>query len=324
MNILNIEPICYNDEAKALLDELGKVNYQTVKSEKHLGDLLTEKSYDVLMVGLGVYISQKILKAAKDLKWIVTPTTGLTHIDLDAAKGAGIEVVSLKGETDFLETIHTTAEHCWGLLLSLVRFIPKAHSDIVEGGYWRRSQFLGRELSGKTLGIIGCGRLGRKVATYGLAFGMNVSAYEISDESKNKSPKGVQFISLDSLLANSDIVSLHIPCNKRTEGFFSRDCIEKMKEKSFFINTARGELVDENALYDAVEIGKISGVALDVLQDDSSWTDRIPEDNKWLSLVKKGKNILLTPHIGGYSQEPVEKTRFYVAKKLLKNIENTK
>ncbi len=319
MKILNIEPACYNEQARGLLEKLSEIDYEECRDPEQLKELLSQKEYDVLMLGLGIFIGSDILAQGQHLKWIVTPTTGLTHIDLASARKQGIEVVSLKGEYEFLENIHATAEHCWALLLSLVRYLPRAHQDVLDG-YWRRTPFLGKELKGKTLGIIGCGRLGRKVASFGLTFGMNVCACEISEESKRKTASSVEFVSIDYLLEHSDVVSLHLPCDEQTKGFFKRELIRQMKPGSYFINTARGELVDEVALLEALRSGQILGAGLDVLDDDASWGEKVSNTNPLLEFAREGGNVLLTPHIGGYSQEPVEATRLFVTEKLLEKL----
>ena len=176
--------------------------------------------YEVLVVRLGLQVDRQVLAAGKALRLVGTPTTGLDHIDLQAAQERGIAVLSLKGERLFLEQVYATAEHTFALLLSLVRRIPAAF-EAVKGYEWRRDLYRGSELSGKALGIVGCGRLGAMVARYGAAFGMRVLVY---DPYQPRLPEGaVACATLAELLAKSDVVCLHVPLNSETEGMLSAE-----------------------------------------------------------------------------------------------------
>src|SRR6185312_4409684 len=160
-----------------------------------------------------------VMDAGKRLRAIVTATTGLDHIDLDEAKRRGIAVLSLRGETEFLESVTATAEHTWGLLLALVRKVAPAFDDIRKGN-WQRDNFVGCTLSGRTLGVVGYGRLGRMVARYGQAFGMNVI---VNDIAPARLDAGIRSCSLAELLGNSDAVSLHVPLNDTTRGMIGKN-----------------------------------------------------------------------------------------------------
>ena len=280
------------------------------------------KGYTAIFVRLGMEIGADVFSAGGgDLRWIVTPTTGLGHIDMTEAARRRIKVLSLKGETAFLKTISSTAELTWGLLLSLIRRIPTAHGDVLQGR-WRRDPFQGRELAGKTLGIIGLGRLGVMVEGYGHAFGMKVIACDERDSVfANFSKTRVEQKCLDDLLLESDVVSLHLPLEERNIGFLNAKRMASMKPGAFFVNTSRGELVDETALLQALKEGTLAGAALDVLCEDSRWDRGVPEDHSLVKYARNHSNLLLTPHIGGYSSDAISKTRAYMVEKFCEQLD---
>lgn len=175
MRILNLEPDNYNPAARSILSKLGKVTNGPFKRAELKREI---EKYDILIVRLGHKIDKEILNNAARLKAIVSATTGLNHIDLKEAEMRNIAVLSLKGEREFLDQIYATAEHTIGLILSLLRNIPAACEEARKGN-WNRDAFRGVELHGKTLGIIGYGRLGSKVAHYAQGFGMRVIANDI-------------------------------------------------------------------------------------------------------------------------------------------------
>src|SRR5688572_8438072 len=176
-------------------------------------------SYDVFMVRLQTRITGNVIASCPSLQAIITPTTGLDHIDLAAAEDHRIKVFCLRGETEFLNTITSTAEHTWALVLCLVRRIVPAHQGVC-GNQWQQDQFRSFELSGKTLGIVGLGRLGTMVARYGLGFGMRVLFYDPYQTVYPAGPKPV--MSLDALLAASNVITVHVPLNADTTGLIGR------------------------------------------------------------------------------------------------------
>ncbi len=315
MKILNIEPVGYSKKAKVELEKLGELTEATPTREE-LIQLIPE--YDVLIVRLAHKIDRKIIEAARLLKVIVTATTGLNHIDLNAAEQHGIKILSLRGETSFLQKITSTAELTMGLILSLTRKIPQAHQHVLSTG-WDRDSFKGHELRNKTLGIVGFGRLGRIVARYGKAFFMNVVA---TDPFVNSAPHWVRLVELEELLATSDIISLHVNLSEKTRNFFGREQFQLIKKKAIFINTSRGELVDESALIEALESGQISGAGIDVLTGETSGSSHWLQESSLWKYAKKHNNIILTPHIGGATYEAMEETELFMVNKLKTFLEN--
>jgi D-3-phosphoglycerate dehydrogenase len=266
---------------------------------------------EVLWTRLRHRVDARLMSAAPSLQIIATPTTGLAHIDTDEARRRGIEVISLRGESDFLGTIRATAEHTVALMLALLRHLPAAAWHAREGG-WNRDLFQGVELFGKTVGIVGYGRLGRIVARYLRAFEVRILATD-----PNVDPaaveEGVTLVPPELLLAESDIVTLHVNLCRETQRFFGRRQFESMKPGSWFVNTARGELVDEQALLTSLRSGRLSGAAIDVLcAEDSSGMDSHP----LVQYARTNPNVVITPHLGGCTEESMQKTELFLARKV--------
>lgn len=309
LRILNTECGRFSDAATKEIEKLGDVTNVEADRDylfKNIAD------YEVMVICIKNTIDRELLGLAKKLKVIVTPTTGVNHIDIIAAKEYKIKILSLKGEMKFLRTVSATAEHSWGLLLCLQRKICLAHNHVLNG-FWNRNIFYGNELRDKVLGIIGFGRLGQIVSEYGKSFGMKVITYEINEFCEIS---GVSNVSLDELLSESDVVTLHIPLDETTIGFFDIDKFKKLKKKPFFVNTSRGEVVDESAMIYALENDMIKGAALDVLADETSTTNDWLEQSLLWKYAQENNNLLLTPHIAGVTTESVEKTNLFIIKKL--------
>ncbi len=307
--ILNAEPAEYTDRARNILNEFGEL-YEEACDRARLLELVPE--FDVLIVRLGHCIDSELFDRAKKLKAVVTATTGLNHIDLESASAHGVEVLSLKGERAFLDTITATAELTWGLILSLARRLPGANNHVLKG-LWNRDILKGNELRNKTLAIVGYGRLGSIVAEYGRVFRMNVMTVE---PYKRDIPEWIRRASIDDVLKEADIVSLHVNLDEKTKGFFGREEFSSMKKGSFFINTSRGELVSDHALYEALESGRLGGAALDVLQGETSGNPDWLTNNLLWKYAQSHDNLILTPHIGGATVESMADTELFMAHKL--------
>lgn len=318
MRVLHVEPLRYGAELRARLAEVGRVDYVECATHGEYLEALAAAPYEAVFVRLGLATDARALAAAPALRYVVTPTTGLDHIDVAAAEARGVTVISLRGETEFLSTIKSTAEHTWALLLALVRKLPAAVAD-VQGGRWRREPFLADELDGKVLGILGYGRLGKIVAGYGVAFGMRVLANDIDVDAFAGAPEQVEVVSLERLLTESDVVSVHLPLDASTCGFLSAERLAAMKPGAFLVNTARGELVDEGALLAALEAGKLAGAALDVLAGDGGWgEDALPTDHGLVRFARQHENLLISPHVGGYGLASINRTRGFVTEGFLR------
>ena len=311
MNILNAEPEGFSRKAYEILDTIGIVIEEECDREKLL-KLIPE--IDVLIVRLDHCVDEELFKKADKLKIVVTATTGLNHIDLDAATKYGVTVLSLKGERIFLDSLTATAELTWALLLALVRRLPEAIEHVNQGG-WDRDLFKEHQLKEKVLGIVGYGRLGRIVARYGDAFEMRVIA---TDPFVMKMDSYVEKVEMDDLLSSADVISLHINYDETTHGIMNEEAFRKVKSGAVLINTSRGELIDEKAMLKALDLGVLSGVALDVLSYEANKSISWPKDSEVWKRLSSDLKILITPHIGGATFESMEKTEIFMANKLKK------
>jgi D-3-phosphoglycerate dehydrogenase len=311
LRILNLEPDRYSPDARAVLETLGDVVDGSL-TRAQLLECLPE--FDVLIVRLAHRVDETVIQHAPRLKVIVSATTGLDHIDLQAAHQRGITVLSLRGETDFLRSIPATAELTWGLLLALVRRIPAACNSVVSGA-WDRDAFRGHDLAGKRLAILGLGRIGEIVARYGLAFGMRVIAY---DPYRQGWIDGVEpCVNLEQLLMNAQVLSVHVPLNEETQGLIGSRELAQLPENALLVNTARGELLDETALLEALEHGRLAGAALDVIH-----AERGQRSPALLDYARLHDTLLITPHIGGATAESMAATEIFIAKKLRKFLDS--
>lgn len=308
LRILNVEPEGYSDDARAILEEVGRVTAEPLSRAEMLAQL---PGYDVLIVRLAHQVDREVIDAGRRLKVVVSATTGLDHIDTGYAASKGIAVLSLKGETAFLDSIWATAEHTWALLLAVLRRIPQAAAS-VRAGHWDRDLFRGNELAGKRLGILGLGRVGRKVARYGLAFGMDVAAYSLNAEPW---VDGVARLpSLTALLAHSQVLSIHVPLNDETTGLIGARELKELPQDAVLVNTARGGIIDEVALVEALETGRLVAAALDVVDQERDPAAR--NAGPLLAYARRHENLLLTPHIGGATRESMAGTEIFMARKL--------
>ena len=259
--------------------------------------------FDVYLATFGVKISaDDIAKAASRLKMVATPTTGSDHLPVDEIRKRGIRFYTLRESPALLDKVSSTAELCWGLLLALVRHIVPASQDVLAGN-WRRELFRGTQLSGKTLGIIGYGRLGRIVARYGRAFGMRVLANDIRDGIVPE--EGVELCPLEELLKQSDVVSIHIHLDESTRGFFSEKLFAQMKKGAVLLNTSRGGILDETALLKALDCGRLAAAGLDVLENE--WAGGLAS-SPLVNYAAAHDNLLITPHCGGASLDAQKMT----------------
>lgn len=306
--ILIAESGSFSPEALRVLKEIGSVSELDLDRE---GLYQAVGQADILWVRLRHRIDESILSAASRLKVLVTPTTGLNHVDTGALSRRGVQLISLRGETAFLKNVRATAEHTIALMLAILRRLPQANEQVRRGG-WNRDELRGHELYGKKVGIVGYGRLGEIVARYLRAF----EAFVLVSDPKlmpGSVADGVTAVGLEQLLRESDIVSLHVNLRAETSGFFNRALFNQMKWGSCFINTARGELIDEAALLESLGCGRISAAALDVLANEDSGG---MSKHALVEYARLHDNLIITPHIGGCTVESQHKTELFLAEKL--------
>ena len=245
------------------------------------------KDYDGLLIRSEVKVTAEIIEAAEKLKFIGRAGTGVDNVDKAAATAKGIVVANVPGGN----TISAT-EHTIGLMLSLARNIPEAHKSL-KSKKWDRKSFMGTELQGKTLGLIGLGRIGTEVAKRMISFGMKVIAYDPFVNVDLAKSNGIEVKSIDEVYAESDFISIHSPLNDGTKGMINASTINKMKDGVRIINCARGPIINEKDLADAIKSGKVKGAALDVFAKEP------PED--WT--IIETENTVVTPHLAASTEE---------------------
>jgi D-3-phosphoglycerate dehydrogenase len=306
MHIHILEPLDYSLKAREILGNIGSISEGS--------DEIGLNKAEVLIIRLGTVINASFLEKCPQVRFILSATTGTDHVALDEIQSRGIQLICLKGETEFLGSIPSTAEHTWALLLGLMRNVVPASTNVINGG-WNRNLFRGNNLRGKRLGILGLGRVGQQVAYFAKAFGMQVFAY---DTNSNQTLNGVHSLNSYEALANScDILSIHIPLEDATISWLNAARLRKLSKGVYIINTSRGAVWEENALCDLIEEGHISGVATDVLQEELIPVKR--NHARLLDLAKSGKyRILITPHIAGATFESMAMTEEFVVEKFLK------
>lgn len=269
-----------------IISQVAQVDVKTGLPTEELVKIIPE--YDALMIRSGTQVTQEVIEAANQLKIIGRAGVGVDNVDVPAATRKGIIVVnSPEGNTI------AAAEHALAMMLSLSRHIPNAHHS-VKASKWERKKFIGTEVYKKTLGVIGLGKIGSHVATAAKAMGMKILAYDpfISQERANQ--LGCTLVDLDLLFSESDYITLHVPKTKETANLINADTLGKMKPTARLINCARGGIIDEDALYEALSEGKIAGAALDVFSSEPLGESKLRElDN----------NIILTPHLGASTAE---------------------
>lgn len=273
------------DEGMSMLRESGEVTLQTGMNEAALREALP--GYEVLVVRSATTVTAKSLELADNLAVVGRAGIGVDNIDVSACTARGIAVMN----TPEANTV-TTAEHAVALLMSLARNIPGADAS-VRAGKWEKSKFTGVELQDKQLGVVGLGRIGRIAAEKCRGLGMTIAAYDPFVAQAN-APEGVRMLDLDELLATSDFVTIHVPVTDETRHLLDRDRLHSMKAGARLIHAARGGVVCERGLVEALSSGHLAGAALDVFESEP-----LPAD----SPLRGAPNLVLTPHLGASTQE---------------------
>lgn len=259
------------------------------------------KDCEGLIVRSETKVTADLLDAASSLRVIGRAGVGVDNIDVPAATIRGVVVMNAPDGNTI-----TTAEHTIAMLISLARSIPQASSSL-KSGSWDRKKFIGVELQGKTLGIVGLGRIGRVVALRARALGMLIVAYDPFIAPEQARDLEVELVPLDEVYERADFLTVHTPLTSETRGIVDREALSKMKKGARIINCARGGLIDEDALYEALTSGAIAGAALDVFSEEPP-----PADHKLLHLDQ----VIVTPHLGASTREAQEGVAFTVAEQM--------
>lgn len=262
-----------------------EVDVKTGLSPDELLEVIPE--YDALIVRSRTKATAALIEAGKKLKVIGRAGIGLDNIDVAAATRCGVIVLNAPGGNTI-----STAEHTMSMMLALARNVPQACSSL-KNKQWDRKRFTGTEIHGKTLGIVGLGRIGSEVAKRAHAMGMRLIGYDPIISPERAREINVELVDLESLIKNSDIITVHVPLTEQTKDIISTDEFEMMKPDAFIVNCARGGIINEAALYKAAKSGRIAGAALDVFENEP------PLDSPLLEL----DSIIVTPHLGASTEE---------------------
>jgi len=275
------------------LQQLKSVYYVPECNKEDIKTLLREPKFEVEVIFTNP--NQQTFKLDKEVlentsvKIICTASTGLNHIDVEYCEENNIKVLSITKDSNTIEQISSTAEHAFALMMSLLRNIPSAF-DSVKKGEWSWQPFVGRQMNFMTVGVVGYGRLGRMMARYCSSFGSKVL---VCDPYSYISKK----VELKELFDKSDIVSLHVHVTDETRHMINKELLDNLESPVYLINTSRGEIVDEEAIIEALETGKLLGYATDVLEDEFGNIE-----NSELT-KRQDLNIIVTPHIAGMTKE---------------------
>ncbi len=299
MKVLVCDPV-----SSKCLDILQKAGLGVIYLPKITAEELLRQipEYDAVIVRSRTKITAQVIEAGGMLRVIGRAGVGLDNIDTEAASKKGITVLNTPESST-----NAVAELIVGFMLSLARKIPLGDRGIKEGR-WLKSEMMGFELKGKTLGIVGLGRIGSRVGALAKAFGMKILVYDIIHlpEQLLKTLEA-QLVDLDTLLSQSDFVTLHVPLTPETRHMINRERLVKMKKGAYLLNASRGEVVDEDALYSALKDGWLSGAALDVFEHEPPTSDLV-----------KLPNVICTPHIGAQTVEAQDAAGELLAEKVIK------
>ena len=302
MTILVAEPLA--EAAVALLKSQPGWNV-IVSSPKEYANHLAEA--DALIVRSAVQVNQSVLDKAPKLRVIGRAGVGVDNVDLEAATAAGVLVMNTPGGNAI-----SVAEHTLALMLAMARRIPEA-TQSTTSGKWEKKKFMGSELRGKSLGIIGLGSIGREVVKRARAFEMRVEAYDPYVTAQIAKDLGVALVDLATLYAHSDYITLHVAITPETEGMLSHEAFAQMKTGVRIVNCARGELIDDEALRQAIDAGKVASAALDVF--------RVEPPPPGYALFTESK-VLATPHIGGSTEEAQEIVGVRIAEQVVEYLKH--
>ncbi|MEX2526774.1 MAG: NAD(P)-dependent oxidoreductase [Gemmatimonadota bacterium] len=306
-SVLVLEPTDYSDAALREYGRFGPVS---------LGmGAANPEAVEVLVVRLGHFIGPELLNQLPALKLVVSPTTGTTHLDLAQLKERGVHVLTLRDASQGLERITSTGELTLGLIISLVRRLPEAFAHTRHGG-WDRDRFTARQLSSLRLGLVGLGRIGGYMARVGRAMGMECAAYDPHIDNGRFESLDCPAMPLSDLVEWADVISIHADLRPDNHGLISREVLLRVRPGAMLVNTARGELLDEEAVVEALEEGRLSGVAVDVLDHELHTHRR--ESSPLLRMTAQDWRVLVSPHIGGASTDAMRATEEMMAREALR------
>ncbi len=306
MRVLIADPIA--QEGIELLKTRAQVDVRTGLSPSELREIIG--NYEALVVRSETKVTSDIIEAGPNLKIIARAGVGVDNVDVDAATKRGIWVVNAP-----MGNVNAAVEHTWALMLALARNVPQAYMSL-RSGEWKRSKFVGIELKGKTLGVVGLGKIGLEVAKRAFAFEMHVLGSDPYPPAQERAREaGVEVVPLEDLLKRSDIITVHVPLLPETKGMIGRRELALVKQGARLLNVARGGVIDEQALVDAIDEGRVAGAAIDVFEEEPP-----PPDHPFLRHDK----IVVTPHLGASTHEAQVNVAVDVAEQILAYMDGQK
>ena len=288
-----ITPISHLNGVKQLIESKDDVVYHEEATKAEVRTLLVEHDIYAILCNPNqqTYKIDKELLQGTKVKLINTCSTGMNHIDVEYCNSNNITIHSLTTDMELINNLPSTAELAFGLMVSLLRQITQCTTH-VEGGGWDYTQFMGRQIKDLRIGIVGYGRLGKMMYNYCKAFGAEVMVYD-------PYVMNIGCSCLEEMLEKSDVISLHVHVNSETTYMINKKILGLMKNNSYIVNTSRGEIVDEQAIIEALDSGKLAGYATDVIEDEFGSIS----ESLIIKAMKRGSNIIITPHVGGMTVE---------------------
>jgi D-3-phosphoglycerate dehydrogenase len=286
-------------EGLSLLKQHAQVDVRTGLNSQEIKAIIHD--YDALVVRSETKVTAEIIRAASNLQVVGRAGVGVDNIDLDAATERGVVVVNAP-----TGNIIAAAEHTWALMLSIARKVPQAHQSL-KAGQWNRKEFMGAALKDKTLGIVGLGRVGSQVARRAQGFDMRLLGYDPFVSTEYARTMGVKPVTLNELLSESDFITLHTPMTQGSQPLLGPQELALVKSSAYIINVARGGLIDDVALFNALENGQIAGAALDVFSEEPPVDDPLVNHSK----------VVVTPHLGASTTEAQQEVAIEAAEQVI-------
>ena len=305
--ILCITPVKHLSGVFELLESFGTIIYEPNISKDDLRKILAGADVDAIFTNpnkQGFILDASVLKESS-VRVINTCSTGTNHIDMDYCLANGVDVWSLTKDMKLIIELPSTSELAFALMCSLFRKIDAGFNDVKNGG-WDYEPFMGKQIKGSSIGIIGYGRLGKIMKQFCGSFGMEVHIYDPYEG----------YHDLDGLLQQSEIISLHVHVTDETRDMVDESFLARMKKGSYLVNTSRGELVDVSAIIDSIDMGHLSGYATDVIRDE--FGDR--GSSKLVEYSRDNSNVLITPHVGGMTWEGQAKAYTWAVNKFKEEV----
>jgi D-3-phosphoglycerate dehydrogenase len=320
IRVLFTEKKLFEEELRDHVPENWDCRFDDCINQYQLRASIASWEPEVVFTRLGLYFDRFCFEASVALRVVVTPTTGLDHIDLVAGVASGVDVLSLRGQKSFLVTVTSTAEHAWALLLAASRSLIESARRPVDGE-WSRAGLEIHQLAGTQLGLIGLGRIGLMLASYGHAFRMKVAAAD-PHVGADAVPDYVEIVGLEQLIRESDYIILAASFSEGDKPILRAEHFEQFKIGTVIVNVSRGELIEEEALAQAIKSGRIRASGCDVLAGDSRWPQKGIPVTPVLELARSSSRVIVTPHVGGYAIEAVLATRRFMIAEVIRWLES--